>query len=385
MKITDVKPIPTQPTEYSRRSNRTWTFVQIETDEGITGYGEATNYPGGGSLVVASTINQVREALIGEDPFDIDRLWHKIYRRYTYLGSRGLVTAVISGIDIALWDIKGKALGRPVYEILGGKFRDNITMYANGWFTGCETPEEFAEAAVATVAQGYTALKFDPFTHEMAPFHTGYVSGTISADGEQLGMDKVAAVREAVGPKIEVLIDAHGHYNVPTAIRIGNRLADYNVTWYEEPVPPEGYEALAQVRQSIAAPICVGERLFTRYDFLPIFENRLADYIMPDVVWTGGISELRKIATMAEAYYIPVSPHNAMGSVQIIAGAHTMMTVPNFYRLEFSIAALEGYNAVLDKPLDIRDGNLHLPTGPGLGYDLDTEFMAAHPDPAWSG
>jgi galactonate dehydratase len=195
----------------------------------------------------------------------------------------------------------------------------------------------------------------------------------------------VAAVREAVGPQIEVLIDAHGHYNVPTAIRIGNRLAEHNVTWYEEPVPPEGYEALAQVRQNVAAPICVGERLFTRYDFLPIFENRLADYIMPDVVWTGGISELRKIATMAEAYYIPVSPHNAMGSVQIIAGAHTMMTVPNFYRLEFSIAALEGYNAVLDKPLDIRDGNLHLPTGPGLGYDLDTEFMAAHPDPAWSG
>ncbi|MDP6514517.1 MAG: mandelate racemase/muconate lactonizing enzyme family protein [SAR202 cluster bacterium] len=385
MKITDIKPIPTQPTEYSRRSNRTWTFVQIDTDEGITGYGEATNYPGGGSLVVASTINQVREALIGEDPFDIDRLWHKIYRRYTYLGSRGLVTAVISGIDIALWDIKGKALGRPVYEILGGKFRDNITMYANGWFTGCETPEDFADAAAATVAQGYTALKFDPFTHEMAPFHTGYVSGTISADGEQLGMEKVAAVREAVGPQIEVLIDAHGHYNVPTAIRIGNRLAEHNVTWYEEPVPPEGYEALAQVRQNVAAPICVGERLFTRYDFLPIFENRLADYIMPDVVWTGGISELRKIATMAEAYYIPVSPHNAMGSVQIIAGAHTMMTVPNFYRLEFSIAALEGYNAVLDKPLDIRDGNLHLPTGPGLGYDLDTEFMAAHPDPAWSG
>ena len=385
MKITDVKPIPTQPTEYSRRANRTWTFVQIDTDEGITGYGEATNYPGGGSLVVASTINQVRETLIGEDPFDIDRLWHKIFRRYTYLGSRGLVTAVISGIDIALWDIKGKALGRPIYEILGGKFRDNITMYANGWFTGCTTPKDFADAAAATVAQGYTALKFDPFTHEMQPFHTGYVSGAISADGEELGMDKVAAVREAVGSKIEVLIDAHGHYNVPTAIRIGNGLAEHSVPWYEAPVPPEGYEALAQVRQSVAAPICVGERLFTRYDFLPIFENRLADYIMPDVVWTGGISELRKIATMAEAYYIPVSPHNAMGSIQIIAGAHTMMTVPNFYRLEFSIAALESYNAVLDKPLDIRDGNLLLPTGPGLGYDLDTEFMAAHPDPAWNG
>ena len=254
-----------------------------------------------------------------------------------------------------------------------------MPLYANGWFPGCESPEEYAIAAKATVAKGYAALKFDPFAIEMGQYHTGYVGGTISAEDEDRGIARVAAVREAVGPQIEVLIDAHGHYNVPTAIRIGNKLAEQNVTWYEEPVPPESYEALRQVRENVSAPICVGERLFTRHDFLPVFQNRLADYIMPDVVWTGGISELRKIAAMAEAYYIPVSPHNAMGSIQIVAGAHTMIGVPNFYRLEFSLGALDSYNGVLDTPLDVRDGHLYLPDTPGLGVELDLDYVAAHP------
>ena len=385
VKITDVKPILTTPGHADADRRRTWTFVQIETDEGIRGVGEATNYPGGGSLIVGNTVKLVREALIGQNPFDTERIWHSVYRRFTYLGSRGMATAVASGIDIALWDIKGKALGVPVYDLLGGRFRDSITLYANGWFTGAEGPEDFALAAKETVAKGYTALKFDPFAREMQQYHTGYVEGAISMEDEEVGISRVAAVREAVGPRIEVLIDAHGHYNVPTAIRIGNRLAEYNVTWYEEPVPPESYDALRQVRENVSAPICVGERLFTRYDFVPIFENRLADYIMPDVVWTGGISEIRKIASMAEAYYIPISPHNAMGSIQIVAGAHAMMGVPNFYRLEFSLAALEGYNGVLDSPLEIRDGALHLPDKPGLGFELDMDYVMAHPDPDWEG
>ena len=383
MKITDVKPILTRPSDHHDRAGRTWAFVQVDTDEGISGIGEATNYPGGGSLIVGNTVNQIRDTLIGENPFDTERIWHKIYRRYTYLGSRGLVTAVISGVDIALWDIKGKALGKPVYDLLGGRMRDSITMYANGWFTGCKSPEDFALAARETVAKGFSALKFDPFAHEMGPYHTGYVSGTISAAGEDLGISHVAAVRDAVGPTIEILIDAHGHYNVPTAIRIGNRLAEHKVTWYEEPVPPESPEALRQVRESVSTPICVGERLFTRYDFVPIFENRLADYVMPDVVWTGGITEIRKIASMAEAYYIPISPHNAMGAIQVLAGAHAMMGVPNFYRLEFSLASLEAHNSVLTTPLDIRGGDLHLSDRPGLGVELDMDFIRAHPDPEW--
>ena len=381
MRITDVRPIETSASGFKVGEERTWTFVQIDTDEGITGLGESTNDPGGASVLVGRTLELVRDALIGMSPFDSERIWQTLYRRFTYLGSRGLVTVAISGIDIALWDIKGKALGRPVYDLLGGRVRDNVPLYANGWFPGCHSPEEFATAAKETVAKGYAAIKFDPFAIEMGPYQTGYVGGIISASDEDLGITRVAAVREAVGPQIEVLIDAHGHYNVPTSIRIGNRLAEYNVTWYEEPVPPESYEALRQVRENVTVPICVGERLITRHDFLPIFQNRLADYIMPDVVWTGGISELRKIASMAEAYYIPVSPHNAMGSIQIVAGAHTMIGVPNFYRLEFNLGALDSYNGALDTPLDIRDGALHLPDRPGLGFELDMDYVEAHPAP----
>ena len=387
MKITDVTPLITRPPRLERvwdqESGPTWTFIRIDTDEGISGVGEASNWPGGGSILLGRMVRHLKDMLVGENPFDTDRIWNKIYRQYTYLGSRGIATVAISGIDIALWDIKGKALRRPAYDLLGGRSRDTITLYANGWFNGCKTPEEFALAAKETVSKGYTAMKFDPFTHEMNQYQFGFASGAISLEGEDLGIAKVAAVREALGPHVELLIDAHGQYNVPTAIRIGNRLAEYNVTWYEEPVPPESYEALGQVKDNVDVPICVGERLFTRYDFVPVFERRLADYIMPDVTWTGGITEIRKIAAMAEAYYIPISPHNAMGAVQIIAGAHAMMGVPNFYRLEFSSGLLDGYNGVLTEPLDVRDGALHLPDKPGLGVELDMDYINAHPDPNW--
>ncbi len=251
MKITDVKAYVVDPS-YSPGDarDRPWTFVRIDTDEGVTGWGEATNYPGGGSLLTARTVNAVGEVLIGEDPADIEPLWHRLYRRYTYLGSRGLPTTVISGIDIALWDIKGKALGRPVYDLLGGKFRDDVRLYANGWFFGCETPEDYARAAKEVMLPaGHDASKLDPFL-EMRPFHTAYVTGQISQAGEQLGYDIVAAVREAVGPQHEILIDAHGHYNVPTAVRLANTLYDQSrIEWFEEPLPPESFEGLRQVRQ----------------------------------------------------------------------------------------------------------------------------------------
>ena len=383
MKITKVRPIAAKLGERGEYPDRTWTFVVVETDEGITGIGESSSWPPDASRAVAYLLEQANDVVVGNDPFDTERIWQKLYRRFTYAGSRGMVTAAISGVDIALWDIKGKTLGKPVCDLLGGRIRDSVPLYANGWFTGCETPDEYARAAKKTVAEGYTAMKFDPFTHEMAPFHTGYVSGTISAGGEQLGIDKVAAVREAVGPDIDVLIDAHGHYNVPTAIRIGNRLAEYDVTWYEEPVPPESTEALQQVRENVAAPICVGERLFTRFDFVPIFENRLADFVMPDVVWTGGITEIRKIASMAEAYYVPISPHNVSSSVQVVASCHAMIGVPNLYKQEFAVQVLDQYNGVITEQLDVRDGALHLSNRPGLGIELDMDYLAAHPDPEW--
>ena len=181
------------------------------------------------------------------------------------------------------------------------------------------------------------------------------------------------------GPNIEILIDAHGRFNVPTAIRLCRTLEDVaQIDWFEEPVPVESYQALSQVREKVNAAICVGERLHTRWEFVPIFENKLADYIMPDVTWTGGITELKKIATMAEAYYIPISPHDASGPINVVAGAQVMMTVPNFYRVETSHHDLSSYNKFIQTPLDNRGGALKLTAAPGLGIEINLDFLRAN-------
>ncbi len=384
MKITDVRAyvVDSAGPAWGAAQDLEWTFVRVDTDEGITGWGESTNYPGRGSFLTGHAVKALKEALVGEDPSDIERLWHKMYRRYTYMGAKGLPTVAISGVDIALWDIKGKTLGRPVWDLLGGKFRDSVRLYANGWFVGCKTPEQYAEAAKKVVESGHEAVKLDPFL-EMRRTAISYVDGEISHEGEQLGYDIITAIREAVGPQVEILIDAHGRYNVPVAIRLANRLFEQSrIGWFEEPVNPESYQALRQVRENTAAPICVGERLYTRWEFLPVFEGRLADYVMPDIVWTGGISEIKKIATMAEAYYVPISPHNAMGPLQVVAGAHVMMTVPNFYRLEHSIASIPAYNSFLTKPINFHGGEVSVNDAPGLGVDIDMDAVrsALHPD-----
>jgi len=205
--------------------------------------------------------------------------------------------------------------------------------------------------------------------------HTAYMDGEISADVEAMSIDILAASRAEAGSRIEIMIDAHGMYNVPSAIRLANKMADYNIHWFEEPVPVESWKALKQVRENVRTPICVGERLHTRWDFVPIFENGLADFIMPDVTWTGGISELKKIATMAEAYYIPISPHDASGPINVMAGAQVMMTTPNFYKLEVNRYDLSGYNIMIDEPLVIKDGYLHVSDRPGLGVNMSLDAL----------
>ena len=383
MKITDVqvhvvRPIPGPPNVSG--SGPGWVFVEIDTDEGLRGLGECSNSPRKGNVLVGRALQTLREVLIGRDPSHIEQLWIELYRNYTYLGSRGLITAVISGVNIALWDIKGKALGRPVYDLLGGPVRDNIPLYTHPAYG---TPEEVAESGAAMVAAGYTALKTDPFAHEVRRFHTAYVGGAISHAGVRHAARIIGSLREAVGPEVEILIDAHGNFNVGSAMRCIRALQPYDITWFEEPVPPEGMDALRQIREQTDADLCVGERLYTRWDFMPVLQNRLANYIMPDVCWTGGISELKKIATMAEAYYVPVSPHNAMGPIQILAGGHTMMTVPNFYRLEISSLMMPHHNACIEPGLDIREGALHLSERPGLGVELSRDWIDAHRDPDW--
>ena len=183
-------------------------------------------------------------------------------------------------------------------------------------------------------------------------------------------------IREVAGPEVELLIDAHGRFDVPTAIRLCRSLEDAGqIDWFEEPVPAESYHALKQVRERVSAAISVGERLHTRWEFVPILEKELADYIMPDVTWAGGISELKKIATLAEAYYVPITPHDASGPINVVAGAHVMMTVPNFYRLETHSFDLSDYNELIDEPLDNSNGRLKLGRGAGLGLNMNMDYL----------
>ncbi len=363
--------------EVREGTNRTFVFIQVDTDEGITGWGEITTYPGPvANGAIAAFVNQIGKWLVGENPEDIERIWAKIFRGMTYVGTRGATSAAISGIDIALWDIRGKALNHPVYKLLGGAVRDKIALYCHP--PEPESPEHITESVKEIVASGHRAFKMDPMMHNLHVGNASFLDGEISAEAENAAMDIVAAAREAAGPDIEILIDAHGMYNVPTAIRLANQMAEWDIFWFEEPVPAESWKALKQVKEQITPLVSVGERLHTRWEFVPIFENGLADYIMPDVTWTGGITELKKIATMAEAYYVPISPHDASGPINVMSGAQVMMTVPNFYKLETSRYDLSGYDVMIDHPLDIREGDLYVTERPGIGVNLDPEWLAAH-------
>jgi galactonate dehydratase len=356
-------------------------FVEVRTDEGVTGWGEITTTTPTANRGIAAMVRQVNDLLAGDDPARIEDTWHKVFRAFTYTGSRGAGTNVVSAVDIALWDIRGKVLGLPICELLGGRVRDDLLIYTHPDQRRFGTPEGVVEEIRAIVDSGHTGIKFDPFPARpgVSLADDRYLDGRISRAELRQAMELVVVIREAAGPDVELLIDAHGRFDVPNAIRIGQALDEIGgIHWYEEPVPPESYRALEQVRGQVRVPISVGERLHTRWDFVPVLENRLADFVMPDVTWTGGISELKKIATMAEAYYVPISPHDAAGPVNLVAGGHVMITVPNFYRIESSRHDLSGYNRFLTTPLDNRNGRLVLPPGPGLGLDFDLDYLRAN-------
>ena len=386
MKITKITPylisapspfLPTAEDSNGNRRNREYLFVEVNTDEGVTGWGEVTCTRDQANRAVASLIRHTSDILAGDDPKNIEKIWHKVFRHFTYMGSRGATTNVISGIDIALWDIRGKVLGVPVYELLGGPVRDAVDVYCHP--EDGATPESLAQHCKAIVETGQKSLKTDPWHPHHPDEVDGYMSGRLSEEAENLGVERIAAAREAVGPDIEILIDNHARFDVPTAIRLAKALEPYDIFWFEEPVGVESNTALKQVRDATNVPICVGERIHTRWEFVPILEQGLADFIMPDITWTGGISELKKICTQAESYYIPVSPHDASGPINVISGAQVMITVPNCYRVETSRADLHAYDCLMDVPLDIRGDKIYLdPDRPGIGIEMDKEYLAAH-------
>ena len=361
-------------------------FVEVSTDEGITGWGEITTTTKIANRALTAMLRQISAMVAGEDAARIEHLWHKLFRSFTYMGSRGAAVECLSAIDIALWDIRGKALGKPIYELLGGAVRDEIALYTHPDQRKFTSKEGVIAEIRDIVKSGHTALKFDPFPQQ-GPYadgqtreqRDGYLDGSMTRKDERAAAELTALIRETAGPDIEVLIDAHGRFDVPTAIRLCNSLEEAGkIDWFEEPCPPESINALKQVRDKVNVAISWGERGHTKWDFVPILENKLADYIMPDVTWTGGITELKKISALCEAYYIPVSPHDAAGPINVVAGAQVMMTVPNFYKLETSEWNLSKYDHLINVPLDNSNGSLKLNRAPGLGIELNREYLEAN-------
>ena len=352
---------------------RTWLFVKVSTDEGVHGWGEATLE--GKERTVATAIHNYAEqhGIIGADPRQIERLWQVQYRHGFWRGGVVLNSA-ISGIDLALWDIKGKLAGMPVYELLGGAVRDRIRLYTHVAI-GLPT-EQTAADVTALVDAGWTALKASTF----APIPENY-----EADAVRIAAARVAAIREVVGDRVELFVDNHGRTRASVACRMLDALAPYHLGWFEEPVTPEDLDGQRQV---MAYPrntdIATGERLFSIWEFRDSIEGKLTDVVQPDICHAGGITALKKIAAMAEAHHIPVAPHNPNGPVATAASIHLAAAIPNFRVLEFAKQLhLPGWAEVQREALPLTPGWAALPARAGLGIELDEDALAKYAtDPA---
>jgi len=350
---------------------KNWLFVKVETDEEIHGWGEAYTQLDR-ERNIEQLVRELSRYLVGRDPSHIKHFTHIVYSDFaSKRGSMDLYCA-LSGIELALWDIMGKKLGTPVYNLLGGPCRERVRLYANGWYAGARTPEEHAEMAVATVKRGFSALKFDPFPGPWRLY--------IEKRDEAAALANVRAVREAIGFDVDLLIEVHRRLAPTHAIRFARMIDKFKPFWYEEPVPCENISALAEVRKAVDVPVVTGEALYTKAGFREVFERRAADIINPDVCNCGGILELKEIAAMAEPNYTVVAPHNYNSTtVALAATAQVCTCIPNFLITEYFVNFEETGKAVTVKPFQVEDGYITLPAGPGLGLELDEKELVKRP------
>jgi galactonate dehydratase len=339
-----------------------WLFVVLETDEDITGVGECLPDK---ALLQASAVESFRHFLIGEDPRRIVHLWEAMYRGSFWRGGPTL-NAAISGIEMACWDILGKSLGVPVWQLLGGRVRDRIRMYHHCWGNN---PAGTAARAKELVSEGYTAVKFCPVPK---------MRWTEPYAVVQEVADFVAEVRQAIGFGVDLYLDFHGRVSPPMAIQLEEALRPSRPGFIEEPVLPENVEAMARLATQFKTPIATGERLFTRFDFRRIFETGAAHIVQPDPTACGGIYETRMIGAAAETYYAELAPHNPYGPVAMAACMQIAAATPNFSVQEISRSAALGADYLIE-PFVVQDGYISTPEKPGLGVELDLDFCRAHP------
>ena len=358
MKIREVK------TLLAFGGRQTWVFVLIETDAGITGIGEASME--GKELAVQAAVGELARFLIGRDPTCIEQNWQIMYRHGFWRGGVVLNTA-LSGIEQALWDIAGKELGAPVYRLLGGACRDQVQLYTH---CGGRSPDDLARNAQALVAKGWRALKIGSL---------GFEHFANEGQCVESATRHVRALREAVGPEVMLMMDAHGRHTPTQAIRLARALEPFDLFFLEEPVPPDNVDAFKRLAEAgLNINIATGERLFTKWGYRELLERQYVDIIQPDVCHDGGILETRKIAAMAETYYVRVAPHNPNGPVATAASVQLGACLPNFVILEYALNQ-PWRDQVLQKPLEIVNGYVALPTEPGLGVELNYEAIAKMP------
>jgi galactonate dehydratase len=340
-------------------------FVEVQTNKGITGLGEASLE--GKTEAVVGALNDVKEYLIGKDPTRIEHHWQTIYRHSFWRGGV-VIGSAISGIEQALWDILGKALGVPVYELLGGRVRDRVRLYANG--PRGDTPEELAESCRRLVDDGWTALKLVPFEA---------VAGVASQKDLQAARHQMALIRDHVGPDVDILIDCHGRLSPTSAIQMAQALEEFGIFFFEEPVLPEDPASLAMVAESISIPIATGERLFTKWGYRDVLELGAASVLQPDLAHCGGIWEARKIAAAAEVSYVGIAPHNPYSWLLTAVSVQLDFAIPNFVIQEFLVDHPPEVEQLFAERFSWQDGGWVEPsTAPGLGVELDWDAVRAH-------
>lgn len=365
MKITEIQ------TFLVREAHRNLVFVKVVTDEGLHGIGEA--YSCGPDDATVAVIHHFEDWLIGEDPTNVEHLWAVLYNGSRFPGG-SVVNSAISGIEHALWDIKGKALGVPVWSLLGGKTRDKVRIYQG---CGGSTPEGCAESALSLIEKyGYTALKMSPHPPDSQKMPWNAVLRGAA--------ERIEAVREAVGPDLDIGVDPHAKiFNPVRALQMAQALQPYMPFFYEEPTRPENVDALARLRAQTQIPIATGEMLYTKWEFRDLMVKDACDIVQPDICCCGGIMELKKIAAMAEAFYLEVAPHNPMGPLATVINVHLAASIPNFLILEYIPDDRPIRQDLLQEPLKPENGYLPVPDKPGWGVELNEEVFEQHPFRPW--
>jgi len=347
---------------------KNWLFTKLETDEGLYGIGEATvNFF---AKTVETAIHEIKPLILGMDPFQIEAISQRLIRDVFTDGAQIHMCAV-AGIEIACWDIIGKACGQPVYNFLGGRCREKLRAYANGWYRGPRTPESFAGKAKGAAARGYTALKFDPFGHNwrMLPRYEF-----------DLSIDLIRAVRDAVGADVDLLIEGHCRFNVATAVELALAMHQFRPAFFEEPVPHSNIRAMIEVARRSPVPIATGENLSSKQQFAELLHYDVVNILQPEPLNLGGLFATRKIADLIDAHYGMVAPHSAQGPVCSAACVQLNASLPNFYIHEYFDEFNEPWEReIVDHPVEAVDGYILVPDRPGLGIDLNIEEILKHP------